>query len=109
MERTKVCSIFEPSFHSIMLLPSDEEKLQTFIDMCNYAYYGTEPEYPDTQIGAYQKSLWNQLKMVTDRSQKRSYQNSINGKKGGRAKKAESDGFLALNDEIPDDVLKSDK
>lgn len=109
MEKTKVCSIFEPTFHSIMLLPSDNEKLQTFINMCNYAYYGIEPEFPDTQIGAYQRSLWNQLKMVTDRAQKRSYQNSMNGSKGGRPKKAESDGFLALNDEIPDDVLESNK
>lgn len=85
--KTKVCSIFEPTYRSIMMLPTDEMKLRMFIHLCNYAFDEIEPHFGDTMEECFMASLWEQFRVVFIQAKKRARRNSINGSKGGRPRK----------------------
>lgn len=86
-EKTKVCSIFEPTYRSIMKLPTDTMKLRMFLVLCNYAFDEQDPEFGDTMEECLLAALWEQFRIVFIQAKKRAKRNSINGAKGGRPHK----------------------
>lgn len=99
-EKTKVCTIFEPTYKSIMTLPSDPMRLRMVKALCDYAFYKIEPEFGPEAEERILAALWEQFRVVFVQAAKRSKINSINGAKGGRPRKAvETDGLVAENPE----------
>lgn len=92
IEKTKVCAIFEPTYNSIMKLPSADLQLSMFINLCEFAFNNVEPKFGDAKfkdidIAPFLYALWGQFKVAFDQSKKRARINSLNGKKGGRPSK----------------------
>lgn len=101
-EKTKVCAIFEPTYRSIVTLPTDEMKLRMFRALCDYAFDEHEPVFGAETEERILAALWEQFRVVFVQAAKRSKINSINGSKGGRPKKTDkSDGFREENLEKP--------
>lgn len=101
-EKTKVCTIFEPTFRSIATLPTDSMKLRMFLALCNYAFDEHEPEFGSETEERILAALWEQFRLVFVQSAKRAKINAMNGAKGGRPRKAiKSNGFLIRNPEKP--------
>lgn len=96
VEKTKVCSIFEPTYRSIMLLPKEETRLRMFVNLCNYAFDEIEPQFGNEPEEKMLQALWTQFMVVFTQAKKRAKINAINGRKGGRPRKKpnESDGFF---------------
>lgn len=86
-EKTKVCSIFEPTYRSIMAIPGDDLRLKMFISLCDYAFDEIEPEFGDSDMDRMMSALWCQFKVVFVQAKRRARINAINGKKGGRPRK----------------------
>ncbi len=104
-EKTKVCSIFEPTYRSIMTLPSEELRLRMFIALCDYAFDKIEPEFGLENEERFLAALWEQFRLVFVQAEKRSRINAMNGAKGGRPKKAkETYGFSFDNPKKPTDT-----
>lgn len=103
IEKTKVCTIFEPTFRSIMLLPENETQLKMFVSLCEYAFDVKEPEFGDKPEDKMLEALWTQFKVVFVQAKKRAKRNAINGRKGGRPRMIpnESDGFGSENPKNP--------
>lgn len=101
-EKTKVCTIFEPTYRSIATLPTDSMKLRMFLALCNYAFDEHEPEFGSETEERILAALWEQFRLVFVQSAKRAKINAMNGAKGGRPKKTdETDGFSEENPEKP--------
>lgn len=101
-EKTKVCSIFEPTYRSIMTLPSDDMRLRMFVSLCDYAFDRIEPKFGSENEERILAALWEQFRLVFIQAEKRARINSINGAKGGRPRKATvSNGFFNNNSEKP--------
>ena len=88
IEKTKVCSIFEPTYRSIITLP-EEMRLRMFVALCDYAFDDVEPVFGAEPIERILAALWEQFRVVFTQSKKRAKINAINGAKGGRPKKTE--------------------
>ena len=102
IEKTKVCSIFEPTYRSIMTLPTDDMRLRMFVALCNYAFDEEEPVFGSECEERILAALWEQFRLVFIQAKKRAKINSINGMKGGRPRKAtESNWFSNDNLEKP--------
>lgn len=102
IEKTKVCSIFEPTYRSIMTLPSDDMRLRMFVSLCDYAFDRIEPKFGSEIEERILAALWEQFRLVFVQAEKRARINSINGAKGGRPRKAtKSNGFFNNNPENP--------
>jgi len=106
-EKTKVCSIFEPTYRSIMKLPNEEMKLRMFLILCDYAFDEIEPKFGESMEECFLSALWEQFKVVFVQAKKRARRNSINGAKGGRPrKKAEFESeeeIIIEDDDFPSD------
>lgn len=103
VEKTKVCSIFEPTYRSIMLLPKDETRLRMFVNLCDYAFDEIEPQFGNEPEEKMLQALWTQFMVVFTQAKKRTKINAINGRKGGRPRKKpnESGGFFNKNPKKP--------
>ena len=88
IEKTKVCSIFEPTYRSILKLP-EEMRLRMFVALCDYAFDSIEPQVRDSSEERILAALWEQFRVVFTQAKKRAKINSMNGAKGGRPKKTE--------------------
>jgi hypothetical protein len=88
IEKTKVCSIFEPTYRSIITLP-EEMRLRMFVALCAYAFDEIEPVFGDEPTERILAALWEQFRVVFTQAKKRAKINSMNGAKGGRPKKTE--------------------
>lgn len=86
IEKTKVCSIFEPTYRSIITLP-EEMRLRMFVALCDYAFDDVEPVFGEDPIERILAALWEQFRVVFTQAKKRAKINSMNGAKGGRPKK----------------------
>lgn len=107
-EKTKVCSIFEPTYRSIMTLPSEELRLRMFIALCDYAFDRIEPEFGVETEERILAALWEQFRLVFVQAEKRARINAMNGAKGGRPKKAsETHGFSLDNPKKPTNTFKN--
>lgn len=101
-EKTKVCSIFEPTYRSIMTLPSEDMRLRMFVSLCDYAFDRIEPQFGSEIEERILAALWEQFRLVFVQAEKRARINSLNGAKGGRPRKATiSNGFFEENPEKP--------
>ncbi len=101
-EKTKVCSIFEPTYRSIMTLPSEDMRLRMFVSLCDYAFDRIEPQFGSEIEERILAALWEQFRLVFIQAEKRARINSINGAKGGRPRKATvSNGFFCENRKKP--------
>lgn len=102
IEKTKVCSIFEPTYRSIMTLPTEDMRLRMFVSLCDYAFDRIEPKFGSENEERILAALWEQFRLVFVQAEKRARINSINGAKGGRPRKAtKSNGFFNNNPEKP--------
>lgn len=88
IEKTKVCSIFEPTYRSIITLP-EEMRLRMFVALCDYAFDEIEPVFGAEPIERILAALWEQFRVVFTQAKKRAKINAMNGAKGGRPKKTE--------------------
>ena len=88
IEKTKVCSIFEPTYRSVMTLP-EEMRLRMFVALCDYAFDEIEPVFGAEPIERILAALWEQFRVVFTQAKKRAKINAMNGAKGGRPKKTE--------------------
>lgn len=105
-EKTKVCAIFEPTYRSIVTLPTDEMKLRMFRALCDYAFDELEPEFGSEIDERILAALWEQFRVVFVQAAKRSKINSINVSKGGRPKK--TDVTEGVNEENPENPTGTD-
>ena len=88
IEKTKVCSIFEPTYRSIITLP-EEMRLRMFVALCDYAFDEIEPVFGAEPIERILAALWEQFRVVFTQAKKRAKINAMIGAKGGRPKKTE--------------------
>ena len=100
IEKTKVCSIFEPTYRSIMTLP-EEMRLRMFVALCDYAFDEIEPVFGDEPTERILAALWEQFRVVFTQAKKRAKINAINGAKGGRPKKT-----VEIETEIVEEVVE---
>ena len=106
--KTKVCSIFEPTYKSIMTLPTENMRLRMFIALCDYAFDEIEPEFGSENEERILAALWEQFRVVFIQAKRRSKINSINGMKGGRPKKpTESNWFSEEKQLKPTNTITS--
>ena len=105
-EKTKVCTIFEPTFRSIMILPNESMRLRMFIALCNYAFDKCEPDFGSSDEEQILAALWEQFRIVFTQAEKRSRINAINGAKGGRPRKANESNCLEYDDLIDEKYLE---
>lgn len=94
-DKTKVCSIFEPTYKSIMTLPTENMRLRMFVALCDYAFDEIEPEFGTEIEERILAALWEQFRVVFIQAKKRAKTNSINGMKGGRPKKAKESNWFS--------------
>jgi len=106
-DKTKVCSIFEPTYRSIMRLPAEDMQLRMFVYLCNYAFDEQEPQFGDTMEECLLAALWEQFKIVFIQAKKRAIKNSINGAKGGRPRKQKA--FETEVENVADNDLPHDE
>ena len=93
-EKTKVCSIFEPTYRSIMTLPSEDMRLRMFVSLCDYAFDRIEPQFGSEIEERILAALWEQFRLVFIQAEKRARINSINGAKvGAHEKQSKAMGF----------------
>lgn len=102
LAKTKVCSIFEPTYRSIMTLPTEDMQLRMFISLCDFSFDEKEPQFGSSNEERLLAALWEQFRIVFVQAKKRARINALNGAKGGRPSKAsEVDGLWHKNPEKP--------
>ena len=70
-DKTKVCSIFEPTYKSIMTLPTENMRLRMFVALCDYAFDEIEPEFGTEIEERILAALWEQFRVVFIQAKKR--------------------------------------